>query len=318
MPQHLVARRAGHVAPSRSTLALAVLVALALSGCGASATPDRPTDDLPAPSTVVDGLEVGIDNVSVVAAGDIARTPEDGKGTADLIRKLKPDAVLTLGDNAYDSGTLAEYQENYGPTWGAFKAITRPSTGNHDYKTPKAAGYFAYFREQVRGQPYYAWNVGKWRMYSLSCEVDCGPGSEQVDWLAKDLAANADRPALAYMHEPLYTCSTRHPPVRRLAGIWKVLQDANGQILLSSHNHSYERFAPQDAEGQAATDGVRQFVVGTGGASQYTLASPCANREAQDDKTSGVLELELRDDSYSWKFIGVGGEVLDSGDASVG
>ncbi|MGH8892233.1 MAG: metallophosphoesterase family protein, partial [Actinomycetes bacterium] len=263
--------------------------------------------------TSVAGEKVGSRALTLVAAGDIARRPSDGRGTARLIASIDPDAVLALGDNAYENGSLSDYRRNYDPTWGRFKKITRPVPGNHEYRTRGAAGYLAYFDRQVDGRSYYAWDAGHWRMYALSCGIDCGAGSRQLAWLRQDLAANADRPALAYVHEPLYTCSTRHPPTRRLSAVWSVLQRADGRIMLAGHNHAYERFAKQDATGRRSADGLRQFVVGTGGVALYPVRSSCRNRLAAQDDTSGVLVLRLGPERFSWRFVAVSGQVLDRG-----
>lgn len=253
--------------------------------------------------------------VTFVAAGDIAKSPSGGELTAALVEAAWPDAVLTLGDNAYDSGSLAEYRRNYAPTWGRFKRITRPVPGNHEYGTRDAAGYFAYFRRQV-DRSYYAWNAGAWRMYALNCEIDCGEGSVQLSWLERNLRRHADRPALAYLHRPRYTCS-KHEPYRELDAIWDALQLASGRVLLSGHNHGYERFARQDSSGRRDEDGMRQFVVGSGGADLYTLSFPCRHRQAAIDDVNGVLVLRLRPDGYRWRFVGVDGVVRDKGRGAV-
>lgn len=296
---------------------LSLLLAAAVSGCAGSsdAAPQRSAS--PPPTDVVAGAKVGAASVLLVAAGDIARNPDDGKDTAALVEAAKPDAVIALGDTAYDSGSASEFEDNYDPTWGKFKKITKPIPGNHEYKTPAAAGFFDYFRDEIHDQPYYAWNAGRWRVYALNCAEDCGRDSPQLRWLVEDLSEHANKPALAYVHEPLYTCSTRHSPYRRLDDIWTALQNGSGQAVLSGNNHSYERFAPLDAKGQPSDSGMRQFVVGTGGATLYPLVSPCAHREAQDDTTEGILKLQLNSDSYAWQFIGVGGKVLDSGQQAV-
>jgi hypothetical protein len=251
--------------------------------------------------------------VTVVAAGDIASSPTSAAGTARLVHELRPDAVITLGDNAYSSGTIADYEHNYAPTWGAFRAITHPAPGNHDYRTAGAAGYFDYFRQQVHGRPYYAWNAGTWRMYSLNCEIPCGTGSPELHWLTRDLAHLGSQPVLAYVHEPLFTCSTGHAPATLAHDIWSVLQRANGRILLTGHNHGYERFGPMAADGTAVPGGIREFVVGTGGAEFYPLRSSCPGREASADQVAGVLELRLAATGYRWRFVAVNGKVLDSG-----
>ena len=268
----------------------------------------------PAAEPDVAGIAVGRDTVSIAAAGDIARSPEQAEGTARLIEGMRPDAVLALGDLAYQNGSPADFRDNYEPTWGSFRDITRPVPGNHEYKTPEAAGYFDYFQSQIGERPYYAWDAGRWRMYALNCDVDCGRDSPQLAWLREDLAQHPGVPALAYVHEPLYTCSTRHPPTKRLDDIWNTLQEADGQIMLSAHNHAYERFGLLDAKGVPSPEGLRSFVVGTGGVSLYPLVTPCPNREAQIDGTFGVLRLELRAESFGWQFVAVDGRVLDAGE----
>jgi len=287
----------------------AVVLTILLAGCAFT----NAADEGRSPATAVAGEKVGERSVMVVAAGDIARNPDDGRGTAKLIASIGPDAVLALGDNAYDRGTLAEYQRNFDPTWGRFKAITRPVPGNHEYDDNDGAGYYQYFRGQLSGDEYYAWNAGRWRMYALNCEIDCGRGSEQLTWLKQDLATHPTRPALAYVHEPRFTCSTHHPPETELSAVWSALQRGRGRIMLAAHNHAYERFARLDAQGRRSADGLRQFVVGTGGASSYPLRPSCPNRISAQDESFGVLKLRLRPDSYSWKFIAVDGRILDSG-----
>lgn len=266
----------------------------------------------PSPSISVAGTRPGR-SVTVVAAGDIAKSAAGSRATAQLVRSLRPDAVLTLGDNAYDDGSVSDYADKYDPTWGRFKDITRPVPGNHEYHTEGAGGYFDYFAGQVRGNAYYAWNAGAWRMYALNCEIDCSPQSRQLRWLRRDVAAHGDRPMLAYLHRPRFTCSTRHPPDRDVSALWSVLHRSRGRILLSGHNHAYERFAPLDASGRRDPDGLRQFVVGTGGAGLYRLEQSCRHRLAAADHTTGVLVLRLEPRRFTWRFVSVTGATLDRG-----
>lgn len=289
-----------------------VVAAILMTGCSvadSSARVSERYDGARVPLSV-EASASGV--VTVVAAGDIGKSPESGRATARLIESLNPDAVLTLGDNAYDKGSLEEYRANYQPTWGAFKRITRPVPGNHEYGTSGASGYFDYFGRRVGGRPYYAWNAGAWRMYALNCEVDCGKGSAQLAWLKRDLARNGTRPALAYLHRPRFTCS-EHEPYAGASALWAALQRARGRLMLAGHNHVYERFAKQNARGGFARDGLRQFVVGTGGAAFYGLDTPCARRQAAANDKAGVLVLELRRAGYRWRFVDVDGRVRDQG-----
>jgi len=169
----------------------------------------------------------------------------------------------------------------------------------------------------VHDQPYYAWDAGHWRMYALNCEIDCGGNSDQVRWLQQDLGEHPTNPALAYVHEPFFSCSTGHNPLQQLKRIWEVLDTATGQILLSGHNHAFERFALLNADGDPSPEGIRQFVVGTGGGERYPVVSPCANPEVAYDQSQGVLTMQLGVGSYSWRFISTGNTVLDSGSQPV-
>jgi len=288
------------------------LLAVALVATGCAGADIETKEDAAGPQVSLSIEAAASGAVTVVAAGDIGKSPAAGERTAGLVESLRPDAVLALGDNAYERGSLAEYRANYRPTWGRFKNITRPVPGNHEYGTPEADGYFDYFGRRVAGKPYYAWNAGAWRMYALNCEIDCGTGSAQLAWLKRNLARHPDRPALAYLHRPRYTCS-KHDPMVEVSPVWKALQRARGRLVLSGHNHVYERFAKQNANGRRAKGGLRQFVVGTGGAEPYELTAGCSNRQASTNDANGVLVLELGPNRYRWKFVDVDGRVRDRG-----
>lgn len=293
--------------PVGGALATVLVAALAWTAAAGDAEP------MASGSGATPAIGADRDSVTVLAAGDIAGAPSEGRATAALVRRLRPDAVLALGDNAYESGSTADYARNYAPTWGRFRAITRPVPGNHEYRTSGAAGYFGYFRAQVHGNAYYAWDAGPWRMYALNCEIDCGAGSAQLRWLRRDLTAHRSRPSLAYVHRPRFSCSSEHDPFDGLVAVWGALQKANGRIMLAGHNHAYERFALLDPSGRPAADGLRQFVVGTGGHETYPLDDRCAGRQAADDSTAGVLRLVLSRGSYTWQFVATDGRVIDRG-----
>lgn len=122
-------------------------------------------------------------DVTVAAGGDIAKCGASGdEQTAELVKTLNPTRVVTLGDNVYPDGTIWEFLKCYNPSWGAFKAKTKPSPGNHDYHTPAARGYGEYFSRL--DDPWYAWNLRGWRFYSLNSEERI---EEQADWLRNDM-----------------------------------------------------------------------------------------------------------------------------------
>jgi hypothetical protein len=244
------------------------------------------------------------------------------EATADLLDALPNAIVFTAGDNAYENGSLSDFSACYEPSWGRHKARTRPSVGNHEYQTPGAAGYFAYFGAAAGdpAQGYYAYDAGTWRIIVLNSNctiVSCATGSPQEQWLRSELLANAARNVLAIWHHPRFTCSNVHGSDARVQPFWDALHQYGADLVVNGHDHNYQRYAPQNAAGTGdATYGIRQFIVGTGGRSTYAIC-PIANREVGNDTTFGVLKLTLRADSYDWEFIPVAGAVFtDSGSAA--
>jgi hypothetical protein len=287
-------------------ITLIVVVGAVLGGCGSEDAPSR------------QGAS------SVVAVGDIASCSDTGdESTARLLSDIKG-TVLTLGDEAYPEGSAEDFEECYDPTWGRFKWRTKPVPGNHEYETEGAEGYFDYFGKAA-GDPdegYYSYNLGKWHIVALNSncgegEIRCGPGSAQVQWLEEDLAANeGKRCTLAYMHHPRFSSGVKHGSTAGVEPLWEALYEAGAEVVLSAHEHNYERFAPQDPEGRADPQrGIRQFVVGTGGKSHYPILDPLPNSEVHNDESYGVLKLTLHPKSYEWRFLpAAGGEFTDSGE----
>jgi len=255
----------------------------------------------------------------LVGAGDIAtcRGVYDEQ-TAALLDDV-PGTVFTLGDNVYDNGTATEYTDCYDPSWGRHKARTRPTPGNHDYYTPDATGYFGYFGAAA-GDPalgYYSYDLGAWHIVVLNNYQTMTAGSTQEQWLRADLAAHPSQCTLAMWHEPLFSSGMTHGGNLRTQPLWQALYDAGTEVVLTGHDHSYQRFAPQTTSGVAdAAYGIREFVVGTGGAGLEEFASSVPNTEARNNSAHGVLKLTLRESSYEWEFIPDAGQTFaDSGGA---
>jgi hypothetical protein len=275
----------------------------------------------------------------VVGAGDISSCDTTGDtATAKLLDSIAG-TVLTLGDNAYTEGSLAQYNNCYGPTWGRHIARTRPAVGNHEYRTgpypPGASGYFDYFGTAAAGERdkgYYSYDRGAWHIVVLNSECLYWPdGSKDgpsectslrqanmIEWLKGDLAAHATTACtLAYFHQPLFSSgySGGSPEVKPL---WDALYEANADVVLSGHDHIYERFAPQTPNGTLSTaQGIREFVVGTGGRDHGGIGTIKANSRVRNTTTYGVLKLTLNATSYSWKFVPVAGKTFtDSGTTS--
>jgi PKD repeat protein len=270
-------------------------------------------------------VAVAVDPV-LVGAGDIAdcSLPND-EATAALVANI-PGTVFTAGDNAYENGTASEFSDCYDPSWGRFKARTRPAPGNHEYNTPVAAGYYGYFGNAA-GDPtkgYYSYDYGGWHVVVLNAECDqvggCGSGSAQEQWLRADLAAHPTSCTAAIWHEPRFSSGSDHGDDQRSQVFWEDLYYAGADVIINGHDHDYERFAPMDAAGNAdATYGLRQFVIGTGGKELNSFASKIdRNSVARNARDHGVLKLTLHESSYDWEFVPVpgGSGFADSGTAA--
>jgi hypothetical protein len=252
----------------------------------------------------------------LVGAGDIAGcTYDDDEATARLLDSI-PGVVFTAGDNAYPSGTLAEFTLCYEPGWGRHKSRTRPAPGNHDYSTSDGAPYYAYFGSVAgaSGRGYYSYDLGAWHVVSLNSNISMAADSAQERWLRADLAAHRARCTLAYWHHPRYS-SGEHGSSEASQPLWQALYDANADVIIGGHDHIYERFAPQTPAGTLdRARGIREFVAGTGGASLYAFDNPAPNSEAKDNTTHGVLKLTLHPRRYDWEFVPVaGGTFTDAG-----
>ena len=270
--------------------------------------------------------EIGEQVAILVGAGDIAgcQNPQGALETAKLIEKI-PGTVFALGDLAYDAVTLGQFQNCYGRSWGKFKARTRPALGNHEYRERSAAAYYQYWAGQAgpSGKGYYSYELGTWHVVVLNtnCEAaglgGCASGSPQDTWLRQDLADHRGSCIVAYGHHALFSSGifrshAVHPELKRL---WEDLYAAHADLVLAGHEHSYERFAPQDPEGRGDPQhGIREIVVGTGGRSHDPLGLAVANSEKQNYDTYGVLKLTLSPQSYTWEFVPEEGRTFrDSG-----
>jgi 3',5'-cyclic AMP phosphodiesterase CpdA len=256
----------------------------------------------------------------VAVAGDIADCGAGAAETAALLDDL-PGTVLTVGDNVYPTGSAADYRACYEPTWGRHKARTRPSPGNHDYDQPRAAPYFAYFGANAgpEGRGYYSFDLGAWHLVSLNSNVAAEAGSAQERWLRADLAAHPAPCALAYWHHPLFS-SGAHGNDPRMHDVWRVLYAFGVDVVLNGHDHGYERFGRQDPDGGADPErGIREFVVGTGGAAPRPFGAVQANSRVQGSFVQGVLKLTLGQAGYEWQFVPVPGQAfLDAGSGTCG
>jgi hypothetical protein len=260
----------------------------------------------------------------MLAAGDIASCTSSGdEATAPLLAQYPNALVQTIGDNAYQNGTASEFANCYDPTWGAAKARTKPSIGDHDYGTGNATAYFNYFGAAA-GDPskgYYSYDLGAWHVIALNtvCEQigGCGTGSPEETWLKADLAAHPNLCTVAVMHDPLFSSGGVVGSVPEMLPFWQDFYAAGVDLVLAGHAHNYERFAPQAPSGALDnTNGVREIVAGTGGNDLHGFGTILPNSLTRSS-TWGVLLLTLHSGSYDWKFLPVAGQTFtDSGTTS--
>jgi len=260
----------------------------------------------------------------LVGAGDIADC-EDLSGaeeTEKLLAKI-PGAVMAIGDLAYPDGS-AENFACYDKTWGKEKARTRPAPGNHEFHSADATYYFQYFGAAA-GDPskgYYSYELGSWHIVVLNSECEqvggCEAGSAQEKWLREDLVAHPTPCTLAYFHKPLFSSGGKHGDDLTMKPLWDALYQGGVDVIVSGHDHDYERFAPQTPEAKPdPAHGIREFVVGTGGKNHRPFEAPHANSEVRNADTFGVLKLTLSDGKYKWEFVPVeSGTFRDAGEGA--
>lgn len=290
---------------------LLVLACVACGYCG-SQSPTGPTPG-PPPTTPPPSTPPAAPQV-FVGAGDIAMCDRNMVATAALLDVIDG-LVFTLGDNAYFQGTREQYRDCYDPTWGRHKDRTFPVPGNHEYESAGARPYFEYFGSVAggaTGEGFYSFDLGAWHAVALNSNIPADAGSSQATWLRADLQRSRTRCTIAYWHHPLFASGVNggSPSMREL---WRILYDADADIILSAHEHLYERFAPQDPNGvRDLPRGIRQFVVGTGGALLTQTMSLHVNSE-RSISAFGVLKLTLFSDRYQWEFVPVAGGQSDFG-----
>lgn len=256
-------------------------------------------------------VPLNLATVVVAGAGDICDSSGNAcQGTSDLIVSINPTAVFTAGDNAYSSGTLTEYNNRYAPTWGRFKALTSPSPGNHDYNTTGASGYFDYFngvgnqtgQAGDRSKGYYSWDVGDWHFVALNTMSGGTVATAQINWLKSDLAATTKPCIAAYFHHPLISRGN-YNGYSQVKPIWDALYAAKADLVLVGHDHNYQRYGKMNPDQAAASDGIRQILVGTGGRAFYGISGSHALLEASNANTYGVLKLTLTANGYTGDFV---------------
>ena len=251
----------------------------------------------------------------LMAAGDIASCGSTGDEATAALADAIPGTLASLGDFRYGKAKC------YEQSWGRHRYRIKPALGNHEYKPGRDSWYYPYFGNDAgpRGKGYYSYERGAWHVVVLNSNCfmvgGCGPDSPQGRWLRDDLAASRKNCTLAYWHHPRFSSDKTYGNDPDTAFFWEALYDHGAEVVLSAHAHVYERFAPQTPGAKAdGAFGIRQFVVGTGGASHYRFGPPRPNSQVRNAKTYGLLKLTLHESSYDWRFVPEPGRLFtDSG-----
>jgi hypothetical protein len=268
---------------------------------------------------ILSPLAPGVDDTGIlVGAGDIGVCGSSGALATGRLLDNERGTIFVAGDIAYSDGTADQFQQCYDPAWGRHKARTRPAPGNHEYGSPGAAPYFAYFGSNAgpSGRGYYSYRNSEWKVFSLNSNTEGGERSMQIDWLRRELIPQDAVCTVAYFHHP-HASSGPHgvlPTMAVVRDFWRELYAAGADVVISAHEHLYERFTPQTPDAVANPRyGLRQFIVGTGGAPLSPVVQRAPNSEVVIS-AFGVLRLTLELQSYRWEFVSAEtGAVLDAG-----
>jgi hypothetical protein len=259
---------------------------------------------------------VGSGDIMLAAVGDGAGYYPENPLVADLIVSKQPDFFLYLGD-VYNVGSHSEFYNWYGPRgqwgYGRLADITNPTPGNHEYGTPGAADYFFYWNNVPH---YYSYDSGGWHFISLDSNTPYNqlmPGTAQYDWLEQDLNFNTLSCVLVYFHHPRFSIGPQADNPS-MDPIWKLLAQKGVDVVLTGHEHSYQRWHPLDINGSPDPQGMTQFVVGTGGNDNQTFRRTDARVAFATDSEShyGALFLKLFPGYLDFEFVDVSTQIIDT------
>lgn len=304
---------------------------------------------LPSPASADDTQEV-----TIAAVGDIACNPNepawrDGDGkpsgcrqkaVAAAVRTVNPDYFLALGDNQHYDGTYDEYMSSYDRDFGDLKPITRPIPGNHEYNTPRGAGYYAYFGDLAHPQTSgsYSFQAGSWNVLAINSTActptrSCGPGSQMAKWIAAEVASHPSKCLMAMWHHPVWSAG-EHGNNTPMVPVWNQLHSYGADVVLNGHDHGYQRSQPLGqasitstgsvSDPQVDPSGMVQIIAATGGQNNFPKdANPAAASVMAaiganpSPAVFGPVSMTLRDGDYDFEFVPAEGVTFsDSGQAA--
>lgn len=270
------------------------------------------SDTATAPTTTT----VDVEETTVIASvGDISCSGSQRRSgkypcvdaeVADLVRGRQPDQLWLLGDIQYNSHTTKNFQENFGVIWSDLLSISKPIAGNHEYAEGGAKGYYETWVDFPK-PGYYSFDLNEdWAVIALNtndeCKfVPCDKGSDQYIWLEQQLQASAGKCVVVMSHHPRYSSGV-HGSSPFMRDAFDLMQAHGVDVLLSGHDHHYERFLTSPV----------QFVVGTGGKDLRSIKQPVESSVVRDNQNHGALFMTVADRTAFIEFVGIDGSVLDA------
>lgn len=244
------------------------------------------------------------------AVGDIGVCGSDDDTQVAQYLQGQAGSIITLGDHAYQSGTQEEFRNCFLPIWEPLVDRTIPVLGNHDVVDPSFLGLRGAFPDATVAEDVVGYGAETYENLTLillnsNCsEASCGESSAQGKWLRETLSdISKEQCVIVAMHHPRTSSTKEHGPNSKVEPLWQAIIDSQVvDLVLTGHDHVYERFAAIGASGAPSESGIPQYIVGTGGAKRYTLKERLPGSEFFANDSVGVLELLVDKDSVTTNF----------------
>lgn len=241
----------------------------------------------------------------VYALGDGADGSTASRELADYVKAQNPDRFFYLGD-VYETGTAAEFTNNYEPLYGSLGPKTDPVIGNHEYAN-RATGYYPYWQnkrgwtqEQAKHRSYV--DASGWQVIAYSSETDM---VAEGSWVAGEVAKHGGTCRIVMAHKGRHVVTdTAHDDNTSQESVWSQIIDRTA-INLVGHNHIYGRLAP--------VSGVHVLVSGAGGHGLRTLGTQHHPVAASKTGLPTATRLVLRPGAADLTQVDRNGTVYDSG-----
>ena len=241
--------------------------------------------------------------IRIAALGDMGWRSSDQDAVTRELGRVDFDLALLAGDIGYPSGRLRDYEDNVFPVYGPLMATAPflPASGNHDYMTADGAPFRQVFALPENGGPegrerWYSIDWGDLHVVVLDTEK---VGEAQEAWLEADLAAAAGaRWTIALFHKPPFSSGELGPDAAARDRLVPILARHRVALVISGHEHDYERREP--------VDGVHYLVTGGGGRGTRRISSRGKGSAFAQQVAHFVYLVVTPEDIRLWAIDGSG------------